>query len=345
MKSVILAGGSGSRLWPLSKEEYPKLLLNITDSESLLQKTYRRLNAVCDAKDIITITNERLLPDIKTQLSKIDKNNIMISEPCGKNTAPAIACVLEYIAQTSNTEDIVLVVPADHLIKDVEAFIKTVAQGKGLAEEGYIVTFGVKPSYPETGYGYVKIQTKQSLEKCYKVEKFVEKPDFETAKKYISDNSYYWNSGIFMGKVSSFMQEFKKYAPNIYDSLRYLDFKKEMKIKPRVYENMPSVSIDYAVMEKSDKIALVELQSDWSDLGSYKSLYDVRQKDKDGNVLTGKVITNNVKNSFIYSEKKVIAASDLEDIVLIETEDAIMLCKMDEVQNVKVLYEKLKESN
>lgn len=340
MKSIILAGGSGSRLWPLSREEYPKQLLVLDKDESLLQKTFNRLNKFSKPSDIVTVTNIKHYSNIKQQLNKIDNLSIAIGEPFGKNTAPAIASTLQYFIQQGCEDDVVLIVPSDHLIKDVEAFNRTVEEGKKLAEQGYIVTFGIKPTYPETGYGYIK--TEKPLTVGYKVERFVEKPDLETAKMYLDSGNYYWNGGIFMGKISTFMNEFKNFTPDIYKNLEELDFSNATQIDYSVYEKMPSISIDYAIMEKSDKIALVELQSDWNDLGSWQSLYNVKYKDENGNVLTGKVVVDNVKNSFIYSQKEVVAVSDLENIILVETEDAIMACKLDESQNVKKLYEKLK---
>jgi mannose-1-phosphate guanylyltransferase/mannose-6-phosphate isomerase len=340
MKSIILAGGSGSRLWPLSRDMYPKQLLALDKSESLLQQTFSRLNTIMSASDIITITNVKHYQDIKLQLNKIDSGNIVIAEPQGKNTAPAIACSLEYLRQNSNNDDVVLIAPSDHLIKDIEAFNKSVKEAEILANEGYIVTFGIKPLSPETGFGYIKTDKKLSV--GYRVEQFVEKPNYEKANKYSKEEDYYWNSGIFMGKVSVFLDEFKKYVPDIYSNLNLLNFSKSLKIDFGVYEVMPTISVDYAVMEKSDKIALVELQSDWRDLGSWQSLYSVKAKDENGNVTSGKVLTNNVKNSFIYSQKEVVAVSDLEDVVIVETEDAIMACKMDKSQNVKKLYENLK---
>lgn len=342
MKSIILAGGSGSRLWPLSRDEYPKQLLSFDEHESLLQKTFNRLCTFSKPDEILTITNAKHYQNIKLQLNSIHKNSIVISEPLGKNTAPAIAASLEYFKQNGTTDDIVLIVPSDHLIKDIKKFNKTVEQGKILAEQGYIVTFGIKPSYPETGYGYIK--TKEQLKVGYKVEKFVEKPDIKTAEKYMASGDYYWNGGIFMGKISVFLSEIEKYSSDIFNNLSELDFSKELAIPYMLYDKMPSISIDYAVMEKSDKIALVELLSDWNDLGSWQSLYNVKTKDNDNNVLIGKVVTDNVKNSFIYSQKEIVAASGLEDIILVETEDAIMACKMSESQNVKKLYEKLKSA-
>lgn len=340
MKSIILAGGSGSRLWPLSRDMYPKQLLALDKNESLLQQTFSRLNTIMSASDIITITNVKHYQDIKLQLNKIDSGNIVIAEPQGKNTAPAIACSLEYLRQNSNNDDVVLIAPSDHLIKDIEAFNRSVKEAEILANEGYIVTFGIKPLSPETGFGYIKTDKKLSV--GYRVEQFVEKPNYEKANKYSKGEDYYWNSGIFMGKVSVFLDEFKKYVPDIYSNLNLLNFSKSLKIDFGVYEVMPTISVDYAIMEKSDKIALVELQSDWRDLGSWQSLYSVKAKDENGNVISGKVLTNNVKNSFIYSQKEVVAVSDLEDVVIVETEDAIMACKMDKSQNVKKLYENLK---
>lgn len=341
MKSIILAGGSGSRLWPLSRDMYPKQLLALDDNYSLLQQTFLRLKTFSEGSEILTITNVKHFSDIKLQLNQIDKENVVLGEPLGKNTAPAIASALEYFKQISGNDDIVLIVPSDHLIKDTDAFNETVKQGVVLAELGYIVTFGIKPTYPETGYGYIK--TDKELATGYKVERFVEKPDLKTAKQYLETGNYYWNGGIFMGKISTFLKEFETYAKDIYNNLKELDFSNDTRIKYGIYENMPSISIDYAIMEKSSKITLVELQSDWNDLGSWQSLYDIKDKDGNGNVLTGNVVIDNVKKSFVYSQKELIAVSGLENIILVETEDAIMACKLDESQNVKKLYEKLKE--
>ncbi len=341
MKSIILAGGSGSRLWPLSRDEYPKQLLSIDNNTSLLQQTFERLMRFIKPCNILTITNVKHYQDIKLQLNKIDKQNVVLAEPLGKNTAPAIACSLEYFKQKNTQDDIVIILPSDHLIKDYLAFDKTVQMAKSLAEMGYIVTFGIKPTYPEIGYGYIK--TLKPLQAGFIVDRFVEKPDIDTAKKYLESGEYYWNGGIFMGKISTFLNEFQKFTPEISNQLEKLDFQRNFQIDYSIYENMPSISIDYAIMEKSDKIALVELQSDWNDLGSWQSIYNIKEKDENGNVLTGKVITNNVKNSFIYSQKEVVAVSGLENVILVETEDAIMACDINKSQDVKILYEKLKQ--
>lgn len=340
MKAIILAGGSGSRLWPLSREMFPKQLISLDNGESLLQQTFKRLNKNIDAKDIVTITNVKHYQDVKLQLNKINPKNIVLSEPVGKNTAPAIAAGCEYIRQKNNTDDVVIILPSDHLIKNTGAFWQTIDMAMPAAENGFIVTFGVEPDYPETGYGYIK--TKNQYENGYIVEKFVEKPDIETAKQYLKTGGYFWNSGIFMGKISTFLNEFAQYTPEIYNNLNDLNFTEGNKISYSVYEKMPSISVDYAIMEKSSKISLVKLKSDWNDLGSWQSLYNVRGKDENGNVLSGSVVVDNVKNSFIYSQKNIVAVSGLENVILVETEDAIMACKRNESQSVKNLYEQLK---
>lgn len=342
MKAIILAGGSGSRLWPLSREMYPKQLLSIDKQDSLMQSTFKRLNKLIPAKNILAITNIKHLSDVKFQLNKVDKEAQVLAEPLAKNTAPAIACSLEYFRQNSSEDDVVIIVPSDHLVKNTDGFVDTIKEGEKLAQQGYIVTFGIKPTYPETGYGYIK--TSEQLDCGFKVERFVEKPDFETANQYLADGNYYWNGGIFMAKISVLLNEFRALAPDIYANLNKLDMKNNNKIEYSIYENMPSISIDYAIMEKSSNIALVKLKSDWNDLGSWQSLYDVREKDENGNVLTGKVVVDNVKNSFIYSQKELVAVSGLENVIIVETEDAIMACKKDSSQDVKKLFEKLKES-
>lgn len=343
MYGIILAGGSGSRLWPLSRELYPKQLLNIISDKSLLQSTFERLTHCMQTENILSITNTKHAPNVKMQILDFCESPVVLSEPVAKNTAPAIALATKYIMQKTSDDPVILVVPSDHLIKDNEKFVSTVKKGEKLAEEGYIVTFGIKPDYPETGYGY--INTLKPLETGYKVKEFVEKPDIETAKKYLKEGTYFWNSGIFMFKASTMMKEIEKFTPDIAKISNSVDFTKSKDIPFIEFDKMPSISIDYAIMEKSDKIALITLESDWNDLGSWQSIYDVSNKDENNNVFVGHVIDEGSKNSFVYASSKLVTTIGLEDTVIVETEDAILACKKDRTQDVKKIYETLKKQN
>lgn len=345
MYSLILAGGSGSRLWPLSRELYPKQLLNLNMDQSLLQSTYQRLACFTPSKNIISVTNVKHVSNVKSQLQEFVSSPIVLAEPVAKNTAPAIAVAVKYISTISKEDDpVILVVPSDPLIKDLAGFKTSVMRGEKLAKQGYIVTFGVKPTYPETGYGYVNI-TDEKIEDGFKVKQFVEKPNEETAKKYLEAQTYFWNCGMFMFKVSTFMEELEKANSEIFNNLQNFDFSKSSQIPFVEFDRMPSISIDYAVMEKSDKIALVKLESDWNDLGSWQSIYDVSEKDANGNVFVGNVMDEGSKNTYAYSSSKLVATIGLEDTVVVETEDAILACKSDRTQDVKLIYDRLKKDN
>lgn len=343
MYGIILAGGSGSRLWPLSRELYPKQLLNLISDKSLLQSTFERLTNCMQKDEILSITNTKHSANVRMQLAQQTENPKVLSEPVSKNTAPAIALATKYIMQETGEDPVILVVPSDHLIQDKEHFLSTVKKGEKLAEEGYIVTFGIKPNYPETGYGY--INTLKPLDIGFKVKEFVEKPNLETAEKYLKAGTYYWNSGIFMFKASTMIAEIEKNAPEIAKIAQNVDFTKSSDIPFVEFDKMPSISIDYAVMEKSDKIALVALESDWNDLGSWQSIYDVSKKDEHNNVFIGHVIDEGSKNSFVYASSKLVTTIGLEDTVIVETEDAILACKKDRTQDVKHIYETLKKQN
>ena len=344
MYGLILAGGSGSRLWPLSRELYPKQLLNIQNSQSLLQSTFLRLKEYINPQNIISMTGVKHLSSVRYQLSAIAENPVVLSEPISKNTAPAIILGCKYILETSKEDPVILAVPSDHSIKDTKSFVETVQEAEKIAEKGYIVTFGIKPSYAETGYGYINTSDVK-IGQGYEVKRFVEKPDEAAAERYIKEDNYYWNGGIFMFKASVLLEQASKYAPDIYKNLKNFDFTKSSEIPYIEFDKMPSISIDYAVMEKSDKIALVELKSDWNDLGSWKSIYDVSKKDENGNVKIGHVLDEGSKNSFVYSQSKLVATIGLEDIILVETEDAVLACKADKSQDVKKIFDTLKKQN
>lgn len=337
MFGVILAGGSGSRLWPLSRELYPKQLLNLYSGESLLQTTFERLNKFIPAENIISVTNTKHNSNVKMQLGKLSENSIVLSEPISKNTAPAITLSIKYIIENSDNNETILVVPSDLFIEDNEKFEMTVKQAQKFVDEGKIVTFGVKPTYAETGFGYLKSNNGY-------VEQFIEKPDKQTAEKLLTEGNYFWNSGIFMFNISTIIKELEEHCPEISSIIKNINTS-EKTVSFTEFNKMPNISIDYALMEKSNNIAMVELLSDWKDLGSWKSIYDVSPKDENNNVFIGHVLDKDSKNSFVYSSSKLVATIGLEDTVVIETEDAILACKKDKTQEVKYIYETLKEQH
>lgn len=343
MYGIILAGGSGSRLWPLSRELCPKQLLNITGEKSLLQATFERLQNLMPEENILSITNTKHLANVRMQLKDYYAAPIILSEPVSKNTAPAAAVSVKYISENKNSDEIILVVPSDHLIHDVQKFSEAIEKGKQLAKQGFVVTFGVEPSYCETGFGYIK--TSEKIDDGFKVEKFVEKPDLKTAQKYLQDKTMFWNSGIFMFKPSVFFNELKRHAGNIFEITEKIDFKNSEEIPFVEFDKMPNISLDYALMEKSDNLVMIKLESDWKDLGSWDAIYDISPKDNNGNVFVGHVLDEGSKNSLVYSSSKLVATIGLEDIVLVETEDAILACRKDKTQDVKHIYETLKQQN
>lgn len=340
---LILAGGSGARLWPMSRELYPKQLLKLNSKNSLFQNTFLRLQKLTSPEHIITITNTKHAGDIKMQLGQLGDISVnVLSEPTAKNTAPAIAMGVDYCLK-SFSDAVFLVMPSDHLILDDEQFISTVKKGYELAKDGNIVTFGIKPAFADTGYGYIKAE-KSLTESAFKVDEFKEKPDEKTAQEYVNSKIYYWNSGIFMFSGSVILQEFEKYCPEISTAMAGLEYLENNEgVTFESFDKMPSISIDYAVMEKSDKIALLPLESDWNDLGSWQSIYDISQKDEAQNVVSGQIINVDSKNSLIYSNSKCIAAVGLDNIVLVETEDAILACDKNRTQDVKKVFDELKK--
>lgn len=343
LMGLILAGGSGARLWPMSRELYPKQLLKLNSEHSLLQNTFLRLQKLTAPNQIITITNTKHSGDIKMQLGQLGDTSVrLLCEPTAKNTAPAIAMGVDYCLK-SCPDAVFLVMPSDHLILDDEKFISTVKKGYELAKDGNIVTFGIKPVFADTGYGYIKAE-KSLTENAFKVDEFKEKPDEKTAQKYVDSKIYYWNSGIFMFKGSVILREFEKYCPEISTAMTNLEYLESNEgVTFESFDKMPSISIDYAVMEKSDKIALLPLESDWNDLGSWQSIYDISQKDEAKNVVSGQIINVESKNSLIYSNSKCIAAVGLDNIVLVETEDAILACDKNCTQDVKKVFDELKK--
>ncbi len=344
---VILSGGSGTRLWPYSRSLYPKQFLPLTSEQTMVQETISRLSAFNeDAIEIgspLVICNEdhRFMVAEQLRLINVDSTGIIL-EPFGRNTAPAIA-----LAALSQPNAILLVLPADHVIKNIPAFEQAVVIAKEQAQKDKLVTFGIVPTTPETGYGYIK--TGVMLEKgVHSVDAFVEKPNRETAESYLESKSYLWNSGMFMFKASRYLEELEKFNPAIVSACRRamadtssdLDF---TRINVEAFEKCPDDSIDYAVMEKTHDAVIVPLDADWSDVGSWSALWEVSEKDSDGNVLKGDVISKDTKDCYIQSDQKLIATIGVEHTVVVETDDAIMVAHKDRVQDVKAIVNQLKQ--
>ncbi len=357
--SVILAGGSGSRLWPLSREMHPKQLLKMSDDYTLFQSTFLRLIGEVDDKNIITVTNIKHESAVRQQLGELKEKFCrqgdykVLTEPVSKNTAPAVALAVKYILDnktSAKSDPIILAVPSDQLILDETCFSKAIAEGTKLAEEGYIVTFGVKPQKVDTGLGYIKIKKDKKVsticEEGQKVAEFIEKPNYEDAEKFISSDKYFWNSGIFMFKASVIMAEFKKHSPEIYKLIKDVNVENSSPSVPyQTFDKMPDISIDYSLMEKSKKLALLPLNCYWYDLGSWEAIYEISEKDENGNYISGNVIDIDSKNSMIYSTSKLVTTIGLENTIVIETEDALLVCDKSKAQDVKKIYDELKDKN
>ena len=343
MKAVILAGGSGTRLFPLSRKNFPKQFLSIDSSKSLFQKTVERcLKAVGNINDIIIITNNEYQFHVKNQLEDIgikDFKNIIL-EPIGRNTAPAVALAVRYALDKLNVaeNETLFISPSDHIISPEDRFVDYVKKADYFAKKGFIVTFGVNPTKPETGYGY--IEADMPIEEAYKVKQFHEKPDLKTAQKYIMAGNYYWNSGMFTFSIKTILEEFKKHSPDIFNQINEKTFE-EVVIS---FIDMPDISIDYAVMEKTDKAVVLPLNIVWSDVGSWDSVYEVLDKDENENVKVGNVIDIDTKKSLIFGNERIIATVGVEDLMVIETPDVIVIAKKGEGQKIKDLVSVLKSN-
>lgn len=346
MIPVILSGGSGTRLWPLSRGVYPKQFLPLVSDKTMVQETVLRLQGLDHLQAPIAVCNEAHRFMMAEQLREIDAQpDVIILEPVGKNTAPAVA--LAALA-AKNYDDILLVLPADHVIENVAAFQQAVVKAEQLAEQGYLVTFGIIPTAAETGYGYIK-RSAENIADAFKVAEFVEKPDAVVAETYVNSGEYYWNSGMFAFKAGRYLEELEKFSPEMLAACRlsFADAKTDVdfvRLNKDIFIQCPSDSIDYAVMEKTDKAVVIPLDADWSDVGSWSALWEVRKKDSFGNALTGDVIAIDTENSFIHAGNKLVAAIGIRDMIIIETDDAVMIAPKDRVQEVKQIVEVLKKS-
>lgn len=342
---VIMAGGTGSRLWPLSRQLNPKQFLKLCGESTLLQQTLLRLDGLHTAAPSI-ICNEDHRFMVAEQLRQLTvKNASILLEPVGRNTAPALA--LAALNATRNGQDpVLLVLAADHFIADQSAFQQAVKEAEELALQDKLVTFGIVPTQPETGYGY--IQRGSALpEQGYQVARFVEKPDSATAQGYLDSGDYYWNSGMFMFKASVYLQALQEFRPDILDACKHafeagsqdLDF---VRVDAAAFADCPDDSIDYAVMEKTRDAAVIPLDAGWSDIGSWSALWEIGTKDEQGNVCKGDVLNIGSSNSLVYAESKLVATVGVDNLVVVETKDAVLVAHMDRVQDVKKVVEAIK---
>ncbi len=348
---IILAGGSGTRLWPLSRQLYPKQLIDIYNEDTMLQNTISRLEGLEDSGSPIVICNEEHRFMTAEQLREISvEPQAIILEPVGRNTAPAIA-IAALKAMENNDDPILLILPADHVIEKIPEFHDAILSGLEYAEQDDLITFGIVPKSPEIGYGYIKRgELLRENSEISKIQSFVEKPDLETAKEYLDSGFYTWNSGMFMFKASAIIKELENHAPKILQpcrkaistATRDLDF---FRLNLKDFQNIPSDSIDYAVMEKTSKGVVIPLDAGWNDMGSFDALWQTGEKDKDQNVIKGNVLTHDVKQTYINSEKSLIAAVGLEKFVIVETKDAVFVSPRDRVQDVKKIVKQLKDQN
>lgn len=344
---VVLSGGSGSRLWPLSRQNQPKQFLTLIGDHSLYQETVLRASKLPDAQAPVTVCSEDHRFMVGEQLAEVGiPNGGILLEPVARNTAPAIALAALHVVN-ADAEGLLLVMPADHLIENETAFRTAVTSAVGLARQGWLVTFGIEPDYAETGYGYI-LRGQALAAEGYRVERFVEKPDLATAERYVAEGTYAWNSGMFLFKARGYLDELARHAPGILEaattayvgSARDLDF---IRVQKDAFATSPNDSIDYAVMEKTDRAAVVPVNCGWSDIGSWSSLWSVAQRDGDGNRHEGDVISVDTRRSLVRaSDRRMIATIGVEDLVIIDTPDATLVARKDRVQDVKTVVDRLK---
>ncbi len=353
---VILSGGSGTRLWPLSREHYPKQLLALVGDQTMLQQTINRLDNMPYIQAPLVVSNEEHRFLVAEQLRQLNKTPLaIILEPVGRNTAPAMTLAALALMK-SDPDAVMLVMPADHVIQNSKAFQSAVVYGARLAEQNQLVTFGVVPTGPETGYGYIRkgalldVQAASDNDATvFRVSAFVEKPDQLKAKQYFDSGEYLWNSGIFMVRASVWLQELNRHRPDIakactgaYEQGKAdADFYRVNKV---LFTQCPSDSIDYAVMEKTDHAAVVPLDAGWSDVGAWPALWEVSPRDADGNVIQGDVMTHQTHNTLLIAQYRFVAAIGLQDVIVVETADAVLVAHKDHAQDVKSIVSRLKEA-
>jgi len=339
--AVLLAGGTGTRLWPVSRELYPKQLVKFIGNDSLVQSTIKRLSPLLDLANVRVVCGEQHYHEIARHIEDIgiSKKGKVIQEPSGRNTAPAILLAAFYIRRMAPT-GVMCVFPADHVIGNIAAFHERLGAAIDLAGQGYVVTFGIKPNYPETGYGYIEGGDEVS-DGALRVRRFVEKPDRPTADRYIEAGNFFWNSGMFAFKVDVILAEFEKHQPQMLAAMEAI-FSSDRPPAKEAYDQLENISIDYAIMEKTAKCVVVPSDFGWSDIGSWKSLYDFLEKDQNNNVLDGDVIAQHTRNCFVLGHDRLIATNRLQDMVVVETPDSVFVSDLEHSRDVKSIVSELK---
>jgi len=344
---VILSGGSGSRLWPLSREHYPKPLLPLTSERSLLQDTATRLDSLPEVGDAVYVCNEEHRFLLAEQVAALGKTpETIILEPEGRNTAPALTLAALYLSR-STPDSLMVVMPADHVITEREAFLEAVRKGSGPAGQGSLVTFGVVPDGPETGYGYIKRNAELESGQAFSVARFVEKPDLETATRYVGEGDYYWNSGIFLMRTKRWLEEIGRFRPDILEACsvameRGTEDSDFYRVNRPAFLACPSDSIDYAVMEKTANAVVVPFSAGWSDVGAWSALWNVCPRNADGNVIQGDVIAEDTHNALLFAQSRCLATVGIDNVIVVETADAVLVASKDRAQDVKSIVDVLK---
>ena len=347
--ALIMAGGRGERFWPKSRKSLPKQFLSLTDDgRTMIQLTVERIRPLIDLEDIYISTNRAYRGLVMEQLPGIPPENILC-EPVGRNTAPCIGLGAVHIAKKYE-DAVMMVLPSDHLIKYNQMFLNSLKDGCSIAEKGKnLVTIGITPDYPETGYGYIKFLPQQADGNAYAVDRFVEKPDMETAKEYLESEEYLWNSGMFIWKVSTILDNMKSMLPDLHQGLlniaEAIGTDKQEMVLEKVFPELESVSIDYGVMEKAENIFILPGVFGWDDVGSWLAVERIQKSNESGNVVTGNIITINSKNNIIQGGKKLIAAVGLENLIIVDTEDATLICDKGSTPDIKLVLENLKICN
>ncbi len=342
--AIILAGGIGSRFWPFSRELEPKQFMQVIGNVSLLQATIMRLKGVIEPKNIYIITNQIYLYELEKQIKQFNiPNDNIILEPEGKNTAPAVGLCARLISKKDKNA-VLAVFPADHYISNNNKFQVNIKEGILCAQDDYLVTIGIKPKGPSTGYGYIKVRNrkKATSPRYYIVERFLEKPDFKRARQYFSDKSFFWNSGIFIWKAKVYLDELKAYLPALYAQINAIKGKNDI---VRIWPQIRPVSVDYGIMEYSKRIALIKAEFDWTDLGSWDALNEIMPADKHGNVISADSLDFASRGISVFSRsQRLISTIGVRDLIIADTPDALLVCHKDKAQDVKKIVESLKSS-